>query len=85
VSFEKAPEKDLSIDARYSNVTLELPSGSAFNIDARTEYGDVNSDFEGLNINSSRREKNLTGQFGQAGPHFKISTRNGNIRLEKRG
>ena len=85
VSFVKAPTKDVSIEARYANVTLELPSGSAFNIDARTQYGEVDSDFEGLNISRSNREKNMTGQFGQAGPHLGITTRNGNIRLEKRG
>ena len=85
LSFDKAPQKDVSIAARYGNVTLEIPSGAAFNIDAHTQYGDVDSEFEGLSIDRSNRDKSVRGQFGQAGPHLAISTRNGNIRLNKRG
>ena len=85
LSFEKAPQKDISIGSRYANVTLELPSSSAFRISARTEYGDVDSDFEGLKIDRSNREKMINGEFRQGGPHLSISTRNGDIRLQKRG
>jgi DUF4097 and DUF4098 domain-containing protein YvlB len=85
LSFDKAPQKDVSIAGRYGNVTLEIPSGAAFNVDAHTQYGDVDSEFEGLSIDRSNRDKSVRGQFGQAGPHFTISTRNGNIHLNKRG
>jgi len=85
LSFETAPKKDVSIDARYSNVTVELPSSAAFRIDARTEYGDVQSDFEGLNTNSSNREKSIIGEVRQGGPRIQINTRNGEIRLQRRG
>jgi hypothetical protein len=85
LSFDRAPQKDVSIDARYANVTLELPSSSAFRIDARTEYGEVDSDFEGLNVNRSRRERTITGEVLQGGPRLNITTRNGYIRLQRRG
>ena len=84
LSFERVPQKDVLISSRYGNVTLELPSSSAFNIDARTEYGEVDSDFEGLNTSRVNRQKSIGGQYGQGGPHLEISTRNGNIRLEKK-
>jgi len=85
VSFVKAPQKDVSISVRYGNVTLELPSSAAFNVDARAEYGNIDSDFEGVNTNRSNRERSVAGQVGQGGPHLTINTRNGNIRLEKKG
>jgi len=84
LSFERVPQKDVQISSRYGNVTLELPSSSAFTIDARTEYGEVDSDFEGLNTSRVNRQKSIGGQYGQGGPHLEISTRNGNIRLDKK-
>jgi len=85
LSFDRAPEKDVSIATRYANVTVELPSSSAFIIDARTEYGDIDSDFEGLRIDRSRQERTISGEVRQGGPRFNITTRNGAIRLQKRG
>ena len=85
LSFERAPEKDVSIATRYANVTIELPSSSAFQVDARTEYGEIDSDFEGLRVDRSRQERVISGEVRQGGPRFSITTRNGAIRLQKRG
>jgi DUF4097 and DUF4098 domain-containing protein YvlB len=85
LSFERPPQKDVSIDSRFANVTVELPSSSAFRIDARTQFGDVDSEFEGLSINRNNREKIINGEYRQGGPQLSISTRNGQIRLQKRG
>jgi len=85
LSFDRPPEKDVSIDSRYANVTIELPSSSAFKIDARTEYGDVDSDFEGLTIERARQQRSISGEVRSGGPQINISTRNGAIRLQRRG
>jgi hypothetical protein len=87
----KPPVKDISVTARYGNVTIALPSGSSFGVDARTEYGQVSSDFlqaeqgPGLQMSRSNRERSLIGRFGQGGPQISVTLRNGNISLEKRG
>jgi DUF4097 and DUF4098 domain-containing protein YvlB len=85
VSFDRPPEKDVSIDSSYANILVELPSDSAFRIDARTEYGEVFSEFDGLNINRANRERIITGEVSQNGPRFNISTRNGAIRIRRKG
>jgi DUF4097 and DUF4098 domain-containing protein YvlB len=85
VLFDKPPQKDITISARYGNVTLEMPSSAAFTVDARTEYGDVYSEFDGINTTNNRREKSLTGQIGQGGPQITVQLRNGGIHLDKRG
>src|SRR5262249_20593637 len=85
LAFDRAPQKDVSIDTRYANVSIELPSSSAFKIDARTEFGEVDSEFEGLNIERSRKDRMISGEVRRDGPHVVITTRNGNIRLQKRG
>jgi len=85
ISFEKPPQKDIAVTTQYGTVTLDLPSASSFNVDARTELGEIESDFDGLNHDNSRRERVLTGQVGSGGPKIKIDLRNGNIHLGKRG
>ncbi len=86
IGFAKPPQKDISVSTQYSNVTLELPSTAFFSIDAKTRYGSINSEFDGLNNDvSSNRERSLRGRLGQDGPQIHIDTRNGDIRLEKKG
>jgi Toastrack DUF4097/LiaF transmembrane domain len=85
LSFERPPQKNVSIESRYANVTLELPSNSNFRIDARTANGDVDSDFEGITIDRARHDRMIHGEIGRDGPQLTISTRNGAIRLQKRG
>jgi type VI protein secretion system component Hcp len=85
VSFEKAPQKDVVISSRYGTVTLDLPSSSSFIIDARTEFGQIDSEFDGLNHDTSNRQRAVTGQVGRGGPKITIDSKNGDIHLGKRG
>jgi Putative adhesin/Domain of unknown function (DUF5668) len=84
VSFVRPPQKNILISSLYGNITLELPPNSPFTIDARTEFGQIDSEFEGLNTSRSNRERSLTGRFGQGGPQITISARNGDIHVERR-
>jgi len=85
VSFVRPPQKNIQISSRYGNVTLELPSNSSFTIDARTVFGEIDSEFEGLNTNRTNRERSLTGRFGQGGTQITISARNGDIHVGRKG
>ncbi len=85
IGFVKPPQKNITITSRYGNVTLELPSGSSFTVDARTEHGQVESEFEGLNTTKSNREGSISGHAGQGGPQITVTLRNGDIHLDKRG
>jgi hypothetical protein len=91
LSFERPPQKDVAVTSQYGTITLDLPSASSFNVDARTEYGEIDSDFDGLkhdnglNHDNSRPERVLTGQIGSGGPKIKIDLKNGNLHLGKRG
>ncbi|MBI2149671.1 MAG: DUF4097 family beta strand repeat protein [Acidobacteria bacterium] len=85
LSFERPPEKDISVSNRYGNVRIVLPSASSFSIDARTEYGEVDSEFENIDRSRSNRDASLRGRNGRGGPRITITTRNGNIELSRRG
>jgi DUF4097 and DUF4098 domain-containing protein YvlB len=85
LSFERLPQKDISISHQYGNVRLELPSTASFSVDAETEYGQVETEFEDLDRSTSNRRASLRGRVGTGGPQITIDTRNGNIHLDRRG
>jgi DUF4097 and DUF4098 domain-containing protein YvlB len=85
ITFDRPPLQPVVISGEYGDVVLNLPSGSAFTLDARTRSGEMSSEFEELQPASSRREEILTGRVGAGGPEIRIETRNGDIRIGKTG
>ncbi|MBI4474500.1 MAG: hypothetical protein HY646_17655 [Acidobacteria bacterium] len=85
IEYPQPPAKDVTVNAEYANVVVEMPSGSSFAVDARTRYGNVDSEFEGIRVDSDNRDKSINGRTGTGGPLIKIDTRNGDVRLERRG
>jgi hypothetical protein len=89
VAFAQPPTKDVSVSTQYSGVSIEMPANSSFSLDGRTRFGQIRSDFEGLSETFAERnpdrERGITGRVGQGGPTIKVETRNGDIRIEKRG
>src|SRR5262249_7861151 len=77
------PPKAVSASTEFSNVTVELPGGSSFNVEARTRFGQIRSGFDGLTATSNERERSLNGRVGQGGPNIKLDTRNGDITLRR--
>jgi DUF4097 and DUF4098 domain-containing protein YvlB len=85
MSFDKRVQKDVQLSTRFGKVTIELPSDSSFRIDAHTQFGRIDSDFESLQKSRSDVAKeSAQGQIGQGGPQITISTLNGNIHLVRR-
>jgi hypothetical protein len=85
VSFDKPVQKDVQMSTQFGNVTIELPANSSFKVAAHTQFGRINSDFEGLQTSRSDFAKDsAVGQIGQGGPQITVSTFNGNIHLVRR-
>jgi hypothetical protein len=85
VEFEQLPNHEIRLNGEYSDLTLELPSGSAFSLDGQTRYGDIYSEFDSIAVNSSGRDATARGQQGSGGPRIIVETQHGRIRIEKRG
>jgi DUF4097 and DUF4098 domain-containing protein YvlB len=77
------PAKDIRVDSQFGDVTVAIPSRSAFSVDARTRWGSVDSDFSELSRNRENERESLSGRVGSGGPEIRIENRNGSIRIEK--
>jgi Putative adhesin/Domain of unknown function (DUF5668) len=85
IELEQAPQNSITVSGEYSDVSLYLPASAAFSIEGKTHYGEIDSEFDGVPVNSSGRDRSVLGHLGNGGPHISVETQHGNIRLEKRG
>lgn len=85
IDMDASPVGIIDVNGDYSNVSLSLPSDSNFTIDGRTTSGQIDTEFESLNVARSGREQTISGTHGSGGPRITIETRSGKIRLDRRG
>jgi DUF4097 and DUF4098 domain-containing protein YvlB len=76
-----ASAADSSIATSSGDVTLRLPAGSGFVLEAGTSSGDLRSDFELRD--GQRAERTLSGVAGAGGARLKIATSSGDITIAR--
>lgn len=72
---------DLRVKSFSGDLSLVLPAGSAFDLDAGTRSGGVNCDFE---LSGGERKSNeVSGRAGQGGAEIDLSSFSGEIQVRK--
>jgi DUF4097 and DUF4098 domain-containing protein YvlB len=81
-----APKSDIEVVTQNSPIELALPQNSSFSINGKTKSGYIQSDFKGpgLKITQDQPVNEITGTFGKGGPHFRLETTYGNVKLIQR-
>jgi len=80
--YANPPTKDIRVNSQFADVTLMVPSNSAFSVAANTRFGSVDSDFSELIRNHDNESNSLNGRVGTGGPDIRIDNRNGSVRIE---
>ena len=73
----------LQVDNRKGDVQVYLPEKSAFQLDARAQGGDIQSDFTQLKISNNDENGIASGSVGDNGPHLVINNEHGSIELRR--
>ena len=74
----------MQVENRNGDIQIYLPDKAAFHLDARAHDGEVQTDFEQLQINNSGNETVATGTIGNGGPQLVLINEHGTIELRKR-
>jgi DUF4097 and DUF4098 domain-containing protein YvlB len=74
---------NVQVSNRNSDVQLYLPDKASFQVDARSRGGEIQSDFEGLKVNSGDEQATASGTIGTGGPKLVINNEHGDIELRK--
>jgi len=83
IHASRAPIGNIQVDNRHGRVLVSVPSKASFQLDARTEHGDIESDFEGIKVEDKDREARGTGTVGSGGPTIRITTDHADIEIRK--
>jgi hypothetical protein len=83
LTASSAPHTDIEINNQSASIELKMPRNSSFQIDGSTKSGEVQSDFKGpgLKITTEQPTNQITGAYGKGGPHFRLTTTYGDVRL----
>jgi Domain of unknown function (DUF5668) len=87
VRFSSPPKEDVTINNVRASVTLLMPSGSNFEIQADCHSCDINSEFSGGTLNTTKTEKgdsHLEGKYGAGrGPKIILKSSYDSIEIRK--
>lgn len=81
----KAPTGAVELSNEHGNISVELPAKASFQMNARTEYGDLQSDFGELKVEHQDRESKVNGSVGTGGTQVRLTNSHGDISIHKTG
>ena len=85
LSSSKPPTGTVEIVNEHGSIRVGLPAKGNFQMYARTEHGDIQSDFSELKVEESGREAKATGAVGTGGPAVRLTNSRGDITIRKTG
>ena len=74
---------NMQVSNRNSDIQIYLPDKAAFQLDARSRGGEIESDFDALKIDNGDDQASASGTVGSGGPHLVINNEHGGIELRK--
>jgi len=80
----RTPLGNIQVDNRRGRIVLTVPARAGFQLDARSNRGEVQSDFD-LKIENQDRESRASGQVGGGGPSIRLTTDRADIEIRKAG
>jgi Toastrack DUF4097/LiaF transmembrane domain len=72
------------IDNRRSDISIYVPDKAAFQVNAQTKNGEIESDFTGLNVSNGDERATASGSVGGGGPRLVVNNEHGAIEIRKR-
>ncbi|HVO57257.1 MAG TPA: DUF5668 domain-containing protein [Dongiaceae bacterium] len=85
--FSNPPKEDITVNNERASITLSIPSGSSFEIQGDCRSCDIDSEFSGGTLNTSRSDKgdsHLEGKYGAGrGPKITLKTSYDSIQIRK--
>jgi DUF4097 and DUF4098 domain-containing protein YvlB len=78
----KAPLGRIDVDNRRGQIIVQVPDKSGFQVDAESNYGNIESDFD-LTVSNNKRDTSARGTVGKGGPQIRLRTDRGTIQIRK--
>lgn len=76
---------NVGINNRSGSIQVFLPATGAFQLEAQTHGGDIESDFSGIKVQTEGDNATASGAIGQNGKRIQLSTQHADIEIRKSG
>jgi DUF4097 and DUF4098 domain-containing protein YvlB len=83
IQFGMKSAGNLQIDNRNGDITVGVPEKLGFKVEARSRGGEVQADFQGLNVANDDREGRASGTVGNGAIHLVLNSEHGNITIRR--
>jgi Putative adhesin len=77
------PLGNVDIKNQNASVHISLPESAAFQLEATTQGGDIDSQINGISVSESGSTKKATGGVGSNGPKVRIETEHADIEISR--
>ena len=76
---------DVEINNRRGSVQVTLPTNAAFHVDARSDHGDIQSDFSSIQVRSEHNSQYANGAVGSGGggPQIRLNADHGDVQIRQ--
>ncbi len=83
--FAQPPREDVDVTDESGNIEVVLPPWATFELHAESRSGDIDNEFRDSALNKTENAGNskLEGKVGPKGPHIRLKTTYGTIKLRK--
>jgi DUF4097 and DUF4098 domain-containing protein YvlB len=79
----RLPLESMEISNRRGEIQITLPAKAAFELQATARRGDIDSEFDGIKVESEHNESRASGTVGAGGPRLHLSNDGGGIQIRK--
>jgi hypothetical protein len=76
------PLGDVTVNNRSGSVTVSVPEGAGFNVDAQTTGGEISNDF-GFSVLEAKNRNSVSAKVGTGASRISISTSHGDVAVRK--
>jgi DUF4097 and DUF4098 domain-containing protein YvlB len=74
---------DVDISNRRGTLQVTLPKNAAFQVDARAQRGEIETDFPSIQVKSEHNSQYATGTVGSGGPQLRLNNEHGDVQIRQ--
>lgn len=79
----KAPLGSIEVNDTHGDITVEVPAGAGFVLDAGSTNGNISTEFPDIKVDNERRDATARGTVGKGGPTLRLRSDRGTIQVRK--
>ena len=83
VEIQMTKMGSMDVENQNADIQIGVPAKAAFQLDARSRGGEIDSDFESLNVHNGDDQSTAVGSVGGGGPHMVINNEHGSVEIRR--